>query len=268
VPAAPARKERFLDIVTPKLSARLDRKRGLAIQYLQFAGHAHPAIGGLPHGFFDDIALQADWYSGDSVFEAPGEHKLTDLEWCEARLSTEANGDMIAFARIDTQKGAIEKRLRFAADAPRVDFDLSFAWDIWSKGVLRLGHFTLLPDAFDSDKLAFATCNGGGRETFPLAGQRIDHGAPVSFLVSSSHGVGMTEGWAEIGDGTTNLRIAVDRTTAPLLGMLIHRPAHTQQGGKSVFCQLQLSALELDDTSKPAAYRAGPRRFRFSISAV
>ena len=32
-------------------------------------------IGGIAHGTFDDIALQADWYTGDCVFEAPGEHK-------------------------------------------------------------------------------------------------------------------------------------------------------------------------------------------------
>ena len=66
------------------------------------------------------------------------------------------------------------------------------------------------------------------RESFPLAGQTIDHGAPVSFLVSSSHGFGMTEGWAEIGDGKTRLRIEVDRATAPLLGLLTHRRIRRQ----------------------------------------
>jgi hypothetical protein len=35
-----------------------------------------------------------------------------------------------------------------------------------------------------------------------------------------------------------------------------------------MFCQLQLSALELDDTRKPAALYAGPRRFRFSVAAT
>jgi hypothetical protein len=108
-----------------------------------------------------------------------------------------------------------------------------------------------------------ATNNGGGRESFALAGQTVDHGAPVSFLVSSSHGLGMTEGWAEIGDDVTRLRMDVDRASAPLLGLLTHR-----QTRKGPFCQLQLSALELDDTRKPAAYRDGPRRFRFSVSAA
>lgn len=254
--------DRYIRIQTPSLAAVLDRRRGLAIASLHFAGQAKPALGGLPHGFFDDIALAADWYTGDSVFEAPGEHKLTDLEWCEARIAQDVNGDVLAFARIETPKGLIEKILRFHAAAPQVDFDLNFDWSDWGKGVLRLGHFTLLPDAFDTGRLALSTTNGGGREDYPLAGQAIEHGAPVSFLVSSSHGFGMTEGWAEIGDGETALRIEVDRTTAPLLGMLTHR-----QAGKKLFCQIQLSALELDDTRKPGAYRPGPRRFRFSVGA-
>jgi hypothetical protein len=255
--------DRFLQIETPTLAATIDRRRGLALASLKFAGQEKPALGGLPHGFFDEIALAADWYSGDCVFEAPGEHKLTDLEWCAAEIARDANGDVLAFARIETPKGPIEKRLRFCADAPRVEFDLSFDWDDWSKGVLRLGHFTLLPDAFETSRLMFSTTNGGGREDFYLTGRSVDHGAPVSFLVSSSHGFGMTEGWAEIGDGKTGLRIEVDRATAPLLGLLTHRPS-----GTKLFCQIQLSALELDDTRKPEIYRRGPRRFRFSVAGV
>ena len=93
----------------------MDRRRGLAIETLHFRGQDKPALGGLPHGFFSDIALQADWYTGDCVFEAPGEHKLTDLEWCDAHVVRDANGDMLAYARIDTQNGLIEKRMRFCA---------------------------------------------------------------------------------------------------------------------------------------------------------
>jgi hypothetical protein len=266
VPQTEPATERHLTIQTPALSARLDRRRGLALERLQFEGHAQPVLGSLPHGTFEDIALQADWYTGDCVFEAPGEPKITDLEWCEARLQQLPNGDVIAHGIVDTPKGRIEKRMRFSGR--RVDFDITFDWQEWGKGVLRLGHFTLLPDAFRLDRLELATCNGGGRESFPLAGRIIEHGAPVSFLVSSSHGFGLTEGWAEIGDGKTRLRIEVDRSTAPLLGMLTHRPARASGGSAALFCQLQLSALELDDTRNPSSYAAGPRRFRFSVSAI
>jgi hypothetical protein len=268
VPAAPPRavplEARHVEIETPALFARLDRRRGCAIDVLRFAGHAHASVGGLPHGHFDDIALQADWYTGDCVFEAPGEHKITDLEWCEARAGTDADGSRIVAGRIDTPRGPIEKVMRFHAQCARVDFDLTFDWTDWGRGSLRLGHVTLLPGAFDWEALSLRTHNGGREvETFPLRGTTVEHGAPVSFLVSSSFGLGMTEGWAELGDDKTRIRVDVDRGTAPLLGLLTHKRL-----GGSLFCQLILSALELDETRKPQPYRAGPRRFRFSVSAA
>ena len=253
--------DRYLAIATPALTARLDRRRGLAIESLTFDGHQAACLGGLRHGYFDDIALQADWYTGDCVFEAPGEHKVTDLEWCEARVWTDASGDTIAQARIDTPLGPILKTMRFGAQKPRVDFDIVFEWQEWARGSLRLGHFTLLPGLFEWTKLSLTTHNGGKTpETFSLNRRAVDHGAAVSFLVSSSHGLGMTEGWAELGDGNVRIRVEIDRATAPLLGLLAYR-----ETGGSHFCQLQLSALELDETRKPDAFATGPRRFRFGV---
>jgi hypothetical protein len=268
VPAVAPSIERHINIETPTISARLDRRRGLALERLRFDGNTHAIVGGIAHGTFEEIILQADWYTGDCVFEAPGEAKVTDLEWCTAHIHKLENGDVIAHAGIDTVKGRIEKQMRFSGSERRIDFDISFHWADWGKGVLRLGHFTLLPDAFSLDRLRLSTTNGGGRESFSLFGRTIDHGAPVSFLVSSSHGLGMTEGWAEIGDDRTRLRIEVDRAAAPLMGLLTHRPTRRTNGSAGLFCQLQLSALELDDTRNPVNYREGPRRFRFSISAV
>ncbi len=254
---------RYVNIETGNVFARLDRRRGLAIEYMRFADETHAVLGRLGHGYFADINLQADWYTGNSVFEAPGEHKVTDLEWCEPRKWTERSGDCLVQASVETPNGPIHKTIRFLAARPRAEFDLLFDWKEWGKGVLRLGHITLLPDAFDVDRLILATTNGGAREEFALGGQPVDHGAPVSFLVSSSFGFGMTEGWAELGDSKTRIRIEVDRSTAPLLGLLTYKRA-----GSSAFCQLMLSALELDETRKPAAYAPGPRRFRFAIEAV
>jgi hypothetical protein len=265
VPQIDPETDRHLNIETRMISALLDRRRGLALERIRFEGHDRAILGSLPHGTFEDISLQADWYTGDCVFEAPGEAKVTDLEWCEARTWKTDAGDVIAHASIDTIKGRIEKQMRFSGSERRVDFDITFHWDDWGKGVLRLGHFTLLPDAFCLDRLRLSTTNGGGRESFALSGRTIDHGAPVSLLVSSSHGLGMTEGWVELGDDRTRLRIDVDRSTAPLMGLLTHRPARRANGSAGLFCQLQLSALELDDTRKPANYRDGPRRFRFSV---
>ncbi|HWU55455.1 MAG TPA: hypothetical protein VN175_08130, partial [Rhizomicrobium sp.] len=112
--------DRHLDIATPTISARLDRRRGLALERLRFDNHEHALIGGIPHGTFEDIGLQADWYTGDCVFEAPGEPKVTDLEWCEARIRQLDDGDVLVQAGIDTPKGRIEKQMRFCARERRV----------------------------------------------------------------------------------------------------------------------------------------------------
>ncbi len=154
--------------------------------------------------------------------------------------------------------------MRFFADEPRVDFDLTFHWEDWGRGSLRLGHITLLPDAFDWEKLSLTTHNGGkDSETFSLNGRscRSRRAGFVSRLVVLR--LRMTEGWAELGDDKTRIRIEIDRATAPLLGLLTHRRV-----GGSLFCQLVLSALELDETRKPTSYREGPRRFRFSVKAA
>lgn len=253
-------RERFVDVMTPCVSARLDRRRGLSLQWLAF-GDDVPVAGWLPHGHFDDIALQADWYTGDCVFEQPGEPKITDLEWAETYVGRDDLGNTIVWGSIETPLGPIEKTMRFHVEEPRVDFDIEFQWKEWGKGSLRLGHITLLPQAFDWKRLTLVTHNGGFQpERFALHGERIDHGAPVSFLVSASSGLGMTEGWAGFTDGKRGLRVDIDRKTAPLLGLLTHR-----ETGGSLFCQLQLSMLELDDTRQPTPYREGPRRARFSL---
>ena len=259
-PRGDAVEDRYIDIDTSTIRARLDRRRGLAIVSAAFAPDFEPLIGGIPHGTFDEIALQADWYTGDCVFEAPGEHKVTDLEWAKTHVARD--GTVTVQGEIATPLGPIIKRMTFAPDAPRIDFDLEFQWQAWGRGALRLGHITLLPKAFDEASLYFTTCNGGAPERFALAGQTVEHGDPVSFLVSAHCALGMSEGWLEIGDAQKRIRIEVDRQTAPLVGLINHRSA---AGG--LFCQVMLSALELDDTRKPAPYRDGPRRFRFSISA-
>lgn len=255
---------RWLDIETQNLTARLDTRRGLAIDRLTAGGDTMPLLGGLPHGHFDDIALSADWYTGDTVYEAPGLPKVTDLERCEPQTRIDAEtGDVVVSAEIATPLGPIAKTLRLHAYAPKVTFDLTFRWSEWGRGALRLGHFTLRPEAFDWNCLVLRTHNGGrAPDEFALAGKTIEHGAPVSFLVSASSALGLTEGWAEIGDGKRTLRVTVDRTASALVGLLTHKRV-----GGSLFCQLMLSAMEMDDTRVPAP---GPveRRMRFAVEAV
>jgi hypothetical protein len=259
-PGSESPSQRYLDISTPFVRARLDRRRGLAIQSAAFAPDFAPLVGSIAHGHFDDIALLADWYTGDCVFEAPGEAKVTDLEWADTTVAYQSDG-IVVHGRISTPLGPILKVMTFHGDRPRIDFAVEFQWERWGHGSLRLGHITLLPEAFDQERLYLATTNGGyDAESYPLTGLSVEHGLPVSLLVSASCALGLTEGWAELGDKGHAVRIEVDREEAPLIGLLTHRHVDGE-----LFCQLILSALELDDTRKPTPYREAPRRVRFSI---
>ncbi|MCE9524243.1 MAG: glycoside hydrolase family 57 [Alphaproteobacteria bacterium] len=254
--------QKWLEIETPSLCAVLNRRRGLAIHEIRARDDRRPAmLGSLLHGHYDTIDLQADWYTGNCVFEAPGTPKITDLEWAEPHIYGDAEtADAIVETEIATPLGPIFKRLRFAAHEPRVDFDLVLSWKEMGRGSLRLGHFLLNPAAFDLERLSFSTHNGGRRaETFPLAHETVDHGKPVSFLVSASSGLGLTEGSIEVGDDSRSFRILVDQTVAPLIGLV-----HHERIGDSIFSRLLLSALELDDTRKPEP-SATPRHYRFSL---
>jgi hypothetical protein len=130
-------------------------------------------------------------------------------------------------------------------------------------GSLRLGHITLKPESFDHSTLFYGTHNGGTElETFPLCGHGFDHGAPVSFLVSASHGIGMTGGCAILGDSQKQLRVELDKATAALLGMISYQPIR-----RSYFCRLTFSAAEMDDTSRlrKDSNVGGEKQFSFAL---
>jgi hypothetical protein len=255
--------QKWIEIETPTLHAVLNRRRGLAIQELRRRGDTRPPmVVSLLHGYFDAIDLQVDWYSGNTVFEAPGVPKVSDLDWTQPNIRGEMNSaDAIVESEIATPLGPIFKQMRFSASEARVEFDLVLNWKDWGRGSLRLGHVLLNPEAFDPATLGFASHGGGDRlERFTLGDRNFEHGKPVSFLVSASTGLGLTEGLIELGDAQRQVRVSIDQETAPLVGLMEY-----ERSGDSFFARLSLSALELDDTRKPQPI-SGPRRFRFAFS--
>lgn len=255
----------YLNIETGSLLLRFNKRRGLAIDRLALTSAPDVALcGTLPHGFFDDIGYGVDWFSGNCTFEGPGTPKIADLNAVDPIISFGKNGETRLEASVATPSGTIVKTLTLHSDKPQIDYDILFDWQTWERGSLRLGNFTLMPDAFDLDALSFRSHNGGPEaEEFLLKGEDIDHGAPISFLVSAGSGLGLTEGSLDIGDNKHRLKLDVDMTTAALLGMVTHKPV-----GSSLFCRVSLSALEMDETRNPLEKETGPRRFRFSLSVI
>jgi Glycosyl hydrolase family 57 len=244
--------------------ARLNCRKGMALDSLTLKSSGLlPLCGMLPHGYFDDISWAADYYTGHLVFEGPGMRKVTDLNPCRPEVSW-MDDQLKVTAEIPTKLGRVRKVWSFREDSPAIGLRYELSWPTPILGSLRLGHVTLMPEAFERKSLFYATHNGGHDiEKFFLNGQRVDHGRNVSFLVSAAHAVGITKGLVEFGDRRHMLRVQIDKKVAALIGLVTYQPVKDK-----LFCRLSFSARELDDTSKPSILRNFAATLTISPSAL
>jgi len=167
-------------------------------------------------------------------------------------------------AVVPTVVGPVRKRLRVGCDEAVVELTYEFDWGVLPVGSLRLGHVTLVPRSFDRDSLYVACHNGGDAiERFPLVGSQVDHGRPVSALVSASGGLGVTGGVVEVGDAACALQVEVDKSCAALIGLVTYREVRG-----TFFCRLAFSAFELDETCRLGEQAQAPALVRFTLRGV
>lgn len=256
------REGRFLNIRGQRLELRLNCYRGLALdRFVDRAYSERPLCGTLHHGYFDDIRWGADYYSGHLVFESPGRAKVTDLAAVAPQWQDTDEGLCVS-ASISTPMGIIEKSWIIDDSGGRLLLRHRLNWPEPVLGSLRFAHVTLLDSAFDAGTLHYRTHNGGAEpETFMIDGRTVDHGRPVSFLVSANQALGMTEGVVELGDHRHRLRLHCNPEEAAVVGLIIHQKVMDRH-----FTRMALSARELDDTSKPTAL--GVLRLGVELSVV
>ncbi|MFC4349674.1 glycoside hydrolase family 57 [Kordiimonas lipolytica] len=251
---------RFLSIEGDGAHLVLNMQRGLAIQSfgLGAAGVAlsgklpqEGVIGTLAHGFFEDIAYGADFYSGHFVIEPALSHKVTDLAKCEPEVACcVSTGQVEIIARIAAGGSRIHKTIRVDLKARTVDISYECNELMAQAASKRLGFVTLNPDFFDRKTLFYATHNGGEvLERYPLFRDgelvTVDHGAPVSRLVSASSALGTTEGRLYLGDADHYVCVEMKRADCAGLGMVACAPVRG-----SFFLRGYMSVGELDETSK------------------
>jgi hypothetical protein len=253
-----------LELSAGALTLRLNLRRGMAIEAFGDARVSErPLLGTLEHGYFPTIELGADFYSGHLVQESPLRHKVTDLEPVRPDVWRDGQGRQHVLARIATELGPIEKAIRL--DPGGVELEWVLHWPELPLGSLRLGHVTLLPEAFQAHTLWMATHNGGEvLERHLIAGPGFDHGAAVSSLVSCRQGLGLTEGVVLLGDAMRTIRVEVDQELSRPLGLLRWTP-----GAERWFLRLCFALTESDDTRRGGIPRdpARPQRVRLRISA-
>jgi hypothetical protein len=242
----------------------LNCRRGLAIDSLVVKKISDkPLLGTLPHGYYHDIALGADYYSGHLVLEAPGRPKITDLSPVEPVTACAKEGDSVLVeGEIPTPLGLIRKRIRVDAEG-RLGVEYRLEWEEMPPGALRLAHVTLNPEAFSHAQLYFESHNGGFlSERFSVGSKRIEHGRSVSFLVSASNAMGMTNGELSLGDSERSIKVHTRMEQACVVAQITHFPVIG-----SFFYRASFSAAELDETCRNRQRLDFPRTFAFTITA-
>ncbi len=257
------RESRWLSVETDAMKAVFNCRRGLAIDSLIVKRFSeHPLLGTIPHGYYQDITLGADFYSGHLVLETPGRPKVTDLEAVEPEVRVaDEPGTIVLRGCVNTSLGPVLKTIWVTREGQiRLRFELQ--WEQLPLGSLRLGHITLHPEAFDSESLFFETHNGGILpERFALEKKGIEHGRSVSFLVSSSNSLGMTDGVLNMGDRKRAIVLQTPLDQACVVAQITYVPV---QG--SFFYRASFSAAELDDTCHDRPRLDFPRILEFTIS--
>jgi hypothetical protein len=260
-----ARREgRFFSLENDLVRVVLNCQRGLAVDSLIVKKVSDKSLlGTLPHGYYTDIALGADYYSGHLVLETPGQAKVTDLSSVEPGISLACDGESVAvWGSIATPLGLIRKRI---VVSPQGEFAIEYRldWEEMPPGALRLAHVTLNPDAFRSERLAFECHNGGFLpERFSVGEKRIDHGRSVSFLVSASSALGMTHGELRLGDDERLVTVKTQLDQACVVAQVMFIPVVD-----SFFFRASFSAAELDETCRNRPRVDFPRTFSFMVSA-
>lgn len=236
--------KRLLKLKTKGAHVTLNIAKGLAIHETSFASHDDtPSFGTLDHGYFEEIDLGADFFSGHIVMEGPGIPKDTDL----ARVTPliDENKKFITVScSINLYQGILDKIVRIHKEKEQIDILYRFALDSRPPGFTRIGHVTLLTADMDPAKLFYSTSNGGQKETFPLAGQTFDHSDNISFAVSASQGLGMTDSKVILGGAERALEISPLYPEHGFIGMIKCR-----QAAPSPFVRVLFSMQEMDETS-------------------
>jgi hypothetical protein len=256
----------FLEISTPATHVKFDVRRGLAIETLRFPGvWAAPLVGTIPHGYFDDIALSADWYTGNSVLQRPGRPQVTDLVPVEPEVLTgsdEGETWVGCVASVPTEMGPVHKRIKVYKKRPQIDLDYTFDWRTIPGGSFKIGFITLIPESYDLTGLFYATHNGGSSfEVFRMHNQSIAQNGPASSVVSASSGLGATEGLVLMGDARKAVAIHVDLSICAAMPMIAFRLVPP-----SFFARAMFSCGELDETRTEEVQ--GPLRFCCSITGL
>ncbi len=231
---------------TDNIDVLFNMRKGLTVESCSFKEVSpHSLFGTLQHGYYDDLTLSADYYSGHSVIELPGEHKITDLNPVGIRAYGSRHGFPYTVHGDSRENSHFKKSMRFNGNS--ITINKSIHLTERNKARIHPIIFTFSESAWDRETLYYSTHNGHSKyETFDLGDTKIDHARAFSLLVSSQNGLGATGGVVEVGDQFKKLTFSHDQEQSALIPQIVFRMV----ANNKIFLRLIYSSQEIDDTSR------------------
>tara|TARA_B100001250_G_C19807738_1_gene794182 strand:- start:1215 stop:3110 length:1896 start_codon:yes stop_codon:yes gene_type:complete len=236
--------DRYLYFENDSYQIKFNKIKGFTIKELIFKKISNEyLLGTLEHGYYDDIILGADFYSGHSVIERFGDHKVADLGSVSPffyktkdYIIVESNNHFKDYSfnskiHLKSKKIIIEKSILFNSD---------------EKLIIHPYNITFNPKAWDKKTLYIETHNGGlSPERFYMKKQNINHSDIYSSIISARHGFGNTQGQILIGDKDKSLIINCDMAQSALIPAVVYKEIDDK-----FFFRIRYSAREMDETIK------------------
>ena len=239
---------KYLFLETKELKMSLNKYKGLTIDKLWFKKVCEkPLIGTLPHGYYDEISLGADFYSGHTIIEKPGEHKITDLMKCEPEVLSDES-IVIIKSEVRDRDVIFIKEYRIYLEEAFLEIVSAIRLPRREIAIIHPMNVTFIPTSFNNRNkgdLFYASHNGGEEiEKFKIRGDVIEHGRSLSSLISAKQGLGVTKGLVIVGDEEKQVEIWHDYSKAAIIPTIYYQRAENNQ----YFLRLQYSAQEIDET--------------------
>ena len=236
---------RYFYIETDFHKLVLIKNKGLALKELIIKKKSDKVlIGTLPHGYFEDISLGADFFSFHTIVVDKDGKQLTDLSCnVDVEVFQNSNNEIIIKNESPMEIENISLFKEYVlSDTLKVFYKMYFK-DLYPV-LIRLGIITFMPGSFDKKSLYYKTHNGGKLERYRIK-KDIKMDEPVSFLVSSQNCLGATEGILEIGDNTKNIKIFTDKSMLYSIPLLRYKDL----GGNKFFLRVYNSIAERSEVS-------------------
>jgi len=261
--------ERHITVTTPESELRLIRNRGLAIAALSFSScSSGPLAGTIPHGFYADIGLGSDFYSGHIILVTQDGKQITDLSCPVREIEICATNETIHLRNrhpMDLPGLSVQKTLTISPSECTLWYSL-YASDL-RPASLRLGIWTLTPGSYHPETLFFASHQGGDDpEIFALSGVSLQQDKPVNSIVTARHCIGSSRGATIIGDHEKGIEIQTHLDELYSIPLLRHTETRAWDDRPTTFTRIYHSICERDDVAN--VFWKGHLKIRFTCRPV